>query len=291
VSVAPKVGTVPETGLFEASFKVMVTVDVEVPSATTGVVPVILEFAATAAPAVKTTVPPALTTGVAIERVFDSALVEVNVQVDTPLASLEEQAVMTLVEPVSVAPKVGTVPDTPLLFASFNVMVIVDEAVPSAITGDVPVIEEFTATGVPGVKSTVPSALTTGVAIERVFVSDFVEARVQVEIPDVFVLEQVPYVFPEPVLVAENVGTVPITGLFEASLSVTVTVDVAVPSATTGPDPVMLEFAATAAPEVKITVPSAFATGVTIESVFVSAVDDFNVQVEIPEESVEEHTP
>jgi hypothetical protein len=198
---------------------------------------------------------------------------------------------MTLVEPVSVAPKVGTVPETPLLLASFNVMVIVEVAVPSAMTGEVPEIEEFKATGVPGVKRTVPSAFTTGVAIERVFVSDLVEARVHVEIPEVSVEEQVPYVFPEPVSVAENVGTVPITGLLEASLRVTVTVDVAVPSATTGPVPVMLEFAATAAPAVKTTVPSAFATGVAIERVFVSAVDDFNVQVETPDESVEEHTP
>ncbi len=51
----------------------MVTVDVAVPSATTGDVPVIVEFAATAEPAVKVTVPPVLTTGVAIASVLISA--------------------------------------------------------------------------------------------------------------------------------------------------------------------------------------------------------------------------
>ena len=62
-----------------------------------------------------------------------------------------------------------------------------------------------------------------------------------------------------------------------------VTVEVAVPLATIEVTPVMVEFAATAAPGVKITVPSAFETGVSIERVFVSAVRDVRVQVEIPE--------
>jgi hypothetical protein len=39
VSVAPNVGTIPETALLPASLRVMVTVDVAEPSATTGVVP------------------------------------------------------------------------------------------------------------------------------------------------------------------------------------------------------------------------------------------------------------
>jgi hypothetical protein len=68
------------------SFKVIVTVDVATPLATIGLVPVIVEFAATAAPAVKTTVPSALATGVAIERVFVSAAKEESVQVETPEA-------------------------------------------------------------------------------------------------------------------------------------------------------------------------------------------------------------
>ena len=69
----------------------MVTVDVAEPSATTGDVPVMLEFAATAEPAVKVTVLPVLETGESIESVFVSAMVEVMVQVEAPVASVAEQ--------------------------------------------------------------------------------------------------------------------------------------------------------------------------------------------------------
>ncbi len=69
----------------------MVTVEVAVPSATTGDVPEMVEFAATADPAVKVTVPPALTTGVAIESVFTSAVLDFSVQVEVPVASVAEQ--------------------------------------------------------------------------------------------------------------------------------------------------------------------------------------------------------
>lgn len=91
MSVAPKVGTIPETGLFEASLRVIVIVEVAELFAMTGPVPVIVEFAATAAPAVKTTVPPALTKGVAMERVFVSAFVDASVQVEIPEALETEQ--------------------------------------------------------------------------------------------------------------------------------------------------------------------------------------------------------
>ena len=92
MSVAPKVGVEPETGLLFISFKVIVTVEVAVPSATTGDVPVIVEVAATGVPAVNVTVPPALTNGVAIESVLTSALVDFIVQVEDPEASETEQA-------------------------------------------------------------------------------------------------------------------------------------------------------------------------------------------------------
>jgi hypothetical protein len=93
------------------------------------------------------------------------------------------------------------------------------------------------------------------------------------------------------VSVAPNVGTTPETKLFPASLSVTVIVEVAVPSATTDPVPVMVEFAAIADPAVKVTVPSALTTGVRIESVLTSALVEASVQVEIPEASETEHDP
>ena len=92
-----------------------------------------------------------------------------------------------------------------------------------------------------------------------------------------------------PVLVAEKVGVCPATKLLLISLRVIVTAEVATPLATTGPVPVIVELAATAAPAVKMTVPSALATGVTIESVFVSAASELKVQIEIPEAFVTEH--
>ena len=94
--------------------------------------------------------------------------------------------------PVSVAEKVGVCPTTVLLLASFKVTVTVDVATPLATTGLVPVIVELAATADPAVKTTVPSILTTGVTIESVFVSAASELKVQVEIPEALVAEQLP---------------------------------------------------------------------------------------------------
>lgn len=71
----------------------------------------------------------------------------------------------------------------------------------------------------------------------------------------------------------------------------TVTVDVAEPSATTGPVPVMVDVATAGAPAVNVTVPSAFTIGVAIESVFTSAFVEVRVQMESPTASVTEHAP
>ena len=71
---------------------VTVTVDVATPSATTGLVPVMLELAAMGVPAVKVTEPSVFATGVRIASVLLSALVEESVQLATPLASVAEQA-------------------------------------------------------------------------------------------------------------------------------------------------------------------------------------------------------
>ena len=70
-----------------------------------------------------------------------------------------------------------------------------------------------------------------------------------------------------------------------------VTEEVAEPSATTGPVPVMVEVATAGAPAVKVTVPSAFTIGVAIESVFTSALVEVKVQTESPDASVAEHAP
>ena len=92
VLVALKVGVEPLTGLLLASISVIVTVEVAEPFATTGPVPVMDEFPAVAVPAVKVTVPPDLLTGVTIESVLTSALVEESEQVEMPEESEAEQA-------------------------------------------------------------------------------------------------------------------------------------------------------------------------------------------------------
>lgn len=94
------------------------TVDVAVPSAITGPVPVMFEFAATAEAAVNVTVPPTFDTGVAMESVLTSANRELSVHVETPDAFVAEQTPLLFVVPVSVAEKVGTIPETGLLFTS-----------------------------------------------------------------------------------------------------------------------------------------------------------------------------
>ena len=67
------------------------TFDVAELLATTGLVPEILEFAASAAPAVKVTVFPVFATGVRMANIFGSALLEARVQVEIPEASEMEQ--------------------------------------------------------------------------------------------------------------------------------------------------------------------------------------------------------
>ena len=68
-----------------------------------------------------------------------------------------------------------------------------------------------------------------------------------------------------------------------------VTVDVATPLVTTGPEPVIVEFAATTDPAVNKTDPPALETGATMKRVFISAVNELKVQVETPEALELEH--
>ena len=98
-------------------------------------------------------------------------------------------------------------------------------------------------------------------------------------------------VFPVPV--EANVVAVPLTGLLFASRSVIVTVEVVDPFAVTPElgEAEIVEFAATAVPATKLTVPSAFVNGLEIERVFVSALVERKVQVETPEVLLEEHAP
>ena len=78
--------------------------------------------------------------------------------------------------------------------------------------------------------------------------------------------------------------------MFKSS-SVIVTVEVATALATMELVPLMRELAATAAPGVKVTVPSDFTTGEAMARVFISALVEASVQVEIPEASETEQLP
>jgi len=97
-----------------------------------------------------------------------------------------------LVVPVLVALKVGTTPETKLLFASLSVIVIVEVLESFAVTGPVPDIVEFPATEVPAVKVTVPPDLENGDVILRVLTSAYVDAKVHWETPPESDKEQVP---------------------------------------------------------------------------------------------------
>jgi hypothetical protein len=185
-----KVGVTPLMAFPKASEIKIVTPAVSTPFAFVGVVALIVEVSAEAGPGIKVIIDPALTTGLAIERVLSSAFVEVNVQVEIPLVLVAEHVLGVLFDPEAV--KVGTIPTTALLVESFKVMVTVKAATPFAMTGPVPVIDEFAATAEPDWKITVPPVFTTGVLMERVLVSPVVEASVHVETPAVVEDEQVP---------------------------------------------------------------------------------------------------
>ena len=87
VSVAEKAGVMPETGLLNASRRVIAIDEEAIPSAATGLVPVIVEVTTAGVPAVNVTEPPDFETGVSIERVFSSALVDARLQVESPFTS------------------------------------------------------------------------------------------------------------------------------------------------------------------------------------------------------------
>src|SRR5207247_1201088 len=222
VPVAAKVGVVPITALLFASFKVIVIVEVAAPSAVTGVVPLIVEFPADAAPAVNVTAPPVTDTGDVIDNVFTSAFVDASVHVATPDTSVAEHAPGVL--PVPVAAKVGVVPATALLFASFSVIVIVEVATPLAVTGLVPLMLELPAAAAPAWNVTVPPVTDTGDVIDSVFTSAFVDASVHVATPEASVAEHAPSVLLVPV--AANAGVVHGTGEWRAGVGFMALVEV-----------------------------------------------------------------
>ena len=168
-------------------------------------------------------------------------------------------------------------------------MIVIEEVmVPSAVIGLTPVIVENAAPAPSPLNKTVPKATTTGVASVMVLVSALVDTRVQIEIPVTASLKlQVPRVLPVPeaVKVGTTLGAI---ALLLASFKVIVMLAVAVPLAVTGLIPAIVEFPALALPPVKTTVPPERETGVTIESVLVSALSELKVQTETPLAFVDE---
>jgi hypothetical protein len=71
-------------------------------------------------------------------------------------------------------------------------MVMVEVEAPSEGVGPDPEMFEFKATAESAIKMTDPSALETGVAIESIFDSAFVDFKVQVETPKASVKLQAP---------------------------------------------------------------------------------------------------
>jgi len=243
------------------SRRVIETVEVALPFAVTGPVPVIVEFAATGEPATKATVEVTEVNpeGPVILKVFVSAMVEVIVPVACPEAFVTE-AGWVREFPVPVAAKVVVTPLIGLLFTSRRVMVTVEVVLPSAVTpleGEAEIVE-FATTAEPGIKATVEvtPANPAGVAMLRVFVSATVDLIVPVATPEAFVTAA-GWTNAFPVPVEANVVEAPLTGLPFASCRVIVTVDVAFPSALTPleGDAEIVEFAAIGAPATKATVP------------------------------------
>src|SRR5262249_39054737 len=126
-----------------------------------------------AGPATNVTVGPVFATGVSSDNVFVSAFNDFSPQVELPAGSVSEHGTYVLVEPVSGAENVTVCPEIGLPSASLITIVIAEAATPSAVTGLVPVIDEFAAIAGPATNVTVGPVFATGVSSDNVFVSAF----------------------------------------------------------------------------------------------------------------------
>ncbi len=115
-------------------------------------------------------------------------MVDAKVQVETPLALVDEHNPKELLEPEAV--NVGTMPETGFELASNKVIVRVDVSTPSGRTGPVP--EIVPVAGFPGVNTTLEPTLLIGVNMEIIFVSACVDFKVQLATPLALVGEQIP---------------------------------------------------------------------------------------------------
>ena len=127
---------------------------VDIPSATTGPLPVMVACVATTEPAMNSTLPSGFVTGEVMLRTLLSAFVLARVHVASPFTSVTEHAETVLLVPEALI--TGVSPGTGLLPASRKVTVTVEVATPLAITGPVPETVEVAAEGADGVKVTLP---------------------------------------------------------------------------------------------------------------------------------------
>jgi hypothetical protein len=136
------------------------------------------------------------------------------------------------VAPVSVAVNVGIIPRIGLLKASFNVIVTLDEAIPSATVKPLAMIVDVVELGAPTTKVTVVEAMevVAGVRTRTVLTSALVDFKVQVEFPLESVVVHNPIILFEPV--EEIVGVSPAITL-PLFLTLTKMLEVATPSAST----------------------------------------------------------
>jgi len=166
---------------------VAVTVIVEVPvPAAIGDVALTVDWAADTAPALTTTVAVCViaTALIVADTVLDPAVVELNVPVISPLASVVPTGWVSVLPVVGVAARVTVAPAIGLPFASRAVTVIVEVPVPATI-GDVALTVDWVADTVPAFTTTVavwvrPTPL---IVAETVFDPAAVEARLPVAIP------------------------------------------------------------------------------------------------------------
>lgn len=137
VSVAENVGVTPATKLLKASLTVIWILAAAVPFATVGPLATIVVVEALGEPATKVTGDCKDTVGFRTLMDLISARVDFKVQVESPLASVAEQTLIVLADPV--AEKVGTSPASGSP-SFFTLMEMVEVATPSAKIFEVPEI-------------------------------------------------------------------------------------------------------------------------------------------------------
>jgi len=230
VPVAANTTVAPAIGLPAASRAVTVIVDGPLP-AVIGEVAVTMDCAAETAPALTTTVAVWViaTALIVADTVFDSASVALKVPVATPLAFVGPTGWVS-VFPVPVAATTTVAPAIGLPEASRAVTVIVDVPLP-AVIGEVALTVDWAADTGPTFTTTVAVWVmaTALIVADTVFDSASVALKVPVATPLAFVVPT-GWVSVFPVPVAASTTVAPAIGLPDASLAVTVIVEVPLPA-------------------------------------------------------------